>query len=173
MINQSLEEATERSATMTSSKSAGSRSSTTLRSGYLKIGHQLWQEEGGGKKRFQHCANPNSPNNSCTFEQFKDIQEKVLLILHCKTINILIPKGFTEYLYHVGNASELNSVIGNGLIPGGNSLKRGRQAVFFTAVNPMDDGYDLVKIHAILRNQGSRHTRILGNAFKRQNFGAI
>ena len=48
-------------------------------------------------------------------------------------------KDFTEYIYHVGNASVLNSIIGNGLIPGGKSLKRGRQAVFFTVVNPMDE----------------------------------
>ena len=60
----------------------------------------------------------------------------MLLILHCKTM--YIPKGFTEYIYHVGNASELNSMIRNGLIPGGTSLKRGRQAVFFTTVNPME-----------------------------------
>ena len=51
-----------------------------------------------------------------------------------------LPKGFTEYIFHTGNASELNSVIRNGLIPGGTSLKRGRQVVFFTAVNPMEDG---------------------------------
>ena len=45
-----------------------------------------------------------------------------------------------EYIYQVGNANELNSTIRNGLIPGGKSLKRGRQAVFFTKVNPMEDG---------------------------------
>ena len=45
MINQSLEEATEQSTTVTSSKSAGRRSSTMLRNGYLKIGYQLWQKE--------------------------------------------------------------------------------------------------------------------------------
>ena len=57
----------------------------------------------------------------------------------------MLPKGFTEYIYHVGNANELNSIIRNGLIPGGNSLKRGRQAVFFTAVNPMEDVYGMVE----------------------------
>ena len=46
--------------------------------------------------------------------------------------SIPIPKGFTEYIHHVGNASELNSFFRNGLIPEGKSLKRGRQAVFFT-----------------------------------------
>ena len=47
--------------------------------------------------------------------------------------NVLLPKGFTEYIYHVGNVSEV------GGIPGGESLKRGRQSVFFTMVNPMED----------------------------------
>ena len=37
--------------------------------------------------------------------------------------NILLPKGFTEYIYHVTNASELNSIIRNGLIPGEKASK--------------------------------------------------
>ena len=52
-------------------------------------------------------------------------------------------------------------------------LKSGRQAVFYTTVNPMEDEYGMGEIHAIFRDQGSRHTRILGNAFKIQYFGAI
>ena len=43
MVNQSLEEATEQSTAVTSSKSAGGRGSTVLRNGYLKIGY--WQTE--------------------------------------------------------------------------------------------------------------------------------
>ena len=53
--------------------------------------------------------------------------------------NVLLPKGFTEFIYHVGNASQVNSMIRNGLIPGGKRLKKGRQAVFVTTVNPMED----------------------------------
>ena len=45
MINQFLEETTERSTIMTSLKNAGGRNSTTLRSGYLKIRYQNWQRE--------------------------------------------------------------------------------------------------------------------------------
>ena len=60
----------------------------------------------------------------------------MLLILSCKTMycyrKVLPSTSSTS-----GNASELNSTIRSGLIPGGRSLKRGRQAVFFTAVNPM------------------------------------
>ena len=53
--------------------------------------------------------------------------------------NVLLPKGFTEYINHVGNKAELNSTIGNGLFLGVKSLKRGRQAVFFTTVNPIEN----------------------------------
>ena len=44
--------------------------------------------------------------------------------------NVLKPEDFTKYIYHIGNVSEMYSTIRNGLIPGGGSLKRGRQSVF-------------------------------------------
>ena len=44
MIKQSLEEVTEQSTAVTSSKSAGGRSSMVLRDGHLKIGYKLWQK---------------------------------------------------------------------------------------------------------------------------------
>ena len=138
MVKQSLEEATEQSSSMTSSKSAERRSSMVLRNGYLKIGYQLWQKE-ERRKDFNIIHTVNQ------FLYFRAIQ--------CHSgdnaidaelqDNVLLPKGFTEYIYHVGNASELNSTIRNGLIPRGKSLIRGRQAVFFTTVNPMDDGYGM------------------------------
>ena len=53
--------------------------------------------------------------------------------------NALFPKGFIEYLYHVGNENELNPIIRNGLILGEKCFMRGIQAVFFTTVNPMED----------------------------------
>ena len=51
--------------------------------------------------------------------------------------NVLLPQGFTEFIYHVGNGEELRSIVNHGLIPRGVSLRTGRQAVFFTVVNPM------------------------------------
>ena len=134
MINQSLEEAMEQSTTVTSSKSAGRRSSTMLRNGYLKIGYQLWQEGGGPKIRFQYCVNPNSSNQ---FLYLRAIQGHPgdNAVDPALQDNILLPERFTEYIYHVGNASELNSIRRNGLIPG--------QAVFFTTVKPMDDEYGM------------------------------
>ena len=124
------------------------------------------------EKRFQYCLNPNTSNQ---FLYFRAIQRHSgdNAIDPVLQDNVLLPKGFTEYIYHVGNASELISIVRNGLIPGGKSLKRGRQAVFFTTETPTEDVYGMEKVRAILRNQGSRHTRILGNAFKIQYVGAI
>ena len=41
----------------------------------------------------------------------------------------------------------MHSIIQSGLIPGGKDVKRGRDAVFFTAVNPMyiERDYDVTK----------------------------
>ena len=32
---------------------------------------------------------------------------------------MLLPEGFTEFIYHVGNGKELRSIVNHGLIPGG------------------------------------------------------
>ena len=138
MIKQSLEEVTEQSTKVISSKSAGRRSSTTRRNGYLKIEYQLWQKEEERRKIFQYCLNPNSSNQ---FLYLRAIQGHSgdNAVDPALQDNVLLPKGFTECIHHVGDANELNHMIRNGLIPGGKSLRRGRQAVFFTTVNPMED----------------------------------
>ena len=78
---------------------------------------------GGAKKTFQYCVNPNSSNQ---FLYLRAIQGHSGDNAVDPTLqeNVLLPKGFTEYIYHVGNANELNSLIRNGLIPGGTSLKK-------------------------------------------------
>ena len=77
MINQPLEEATEQSTTVTSSKS------------------------------FQYCVNPNSSNQ---FLYLRTIQGHSgdNAVDPALQDNVLLPKGFTEYMHHVGNASEVN-----------------------------------------------------------------
>ena len=82
---------------------------------------------GGAKKRFPYCVNPNSSNQ---FLYLRAIQSHsgdnaVDLVLQD---NVLLPKGFTEYIHHGGKASEVNSITRHGLVPGGRSLKRGRQS---------------------------------------------
>ena len=100
-----------------------------------------------GKRRrseenIQYCVNPNSSNQ---FLYLRAIQRHSGdgVVDPALQDNVLLPKGFTEYLYHVGSENELNSIIRSGLIPGGTSLKRGRQAVFFTTVKTMEDVYGI------------------------------
>ena len=50
------------------------------------FGYQNWQREEEWRKDSNFVWIQSLPINSCTFEQFKDIQKKVLLILHCTTV---------------------------------------------------------------------------------------
>ena len=96
---------------------------------------------GSQKKRFQCCVNPNY---SLKFLYLRAIQgHSGSTINPASQYNVLLPGGFTEYIYHVGNGKELRSIMNHGLIPGGVSLKTGRHAVFFTVVNPMGNHDDL------------------------------
>ena len=99
------------------------RSSRVLRNGHLMIGFLFWHKEEEPRKSF----------NIAWILTLPDIIDPEL------QDNVLLPRGFTEYIYHVGNVSEVHSVIRNGVIPGGRSLKRDRHSVFFTIVNPMED----------------------------------
>ena len=162
MIKQSLEEATERSTTVTSSKSVGRRSSTMLRNGYLETGYINSGKRRRSEEKIQYCVNPNSSNQFLYLQAIQGHSGDSAVDPALQD-NALLPKGFTQYIYHVGNASKLKPTTRRGSIPGGTSLKRGRQAVFFA----------WGKLHALLQNQGSRHARILGNAFKIRYFGAI
>ena len=50
--------------------------------------------------------------------------------------NVVFPDGFFKYIYHVGCAIDLHSIINSGMIPGGQNLSK-RQTVFFLLVDPM------------------------------------
>ena len=78
---------------------------------------------GGPKKTFQYCFNPKSSSH---FLYLRAIQGHSRENASDPSLqdNALLPKGFTENIFHVGNASELNSRIRNGMIPGGKSLKK-------------------------------------------------
>ena len=80
---------------------------------------------------------------------------------------ILIPKGFTEYICHVGNANDLNSIIRNELILGGKEAsKEGDKRSSSLQWTRWKTYMAWVKLHAVRRNQGSLHTRMLGNAYE-------
>ena len=114
---------------------------------------------GGQKKRFQYCVDPNYPQK---FLYLRSIQgHSGSTINPALQDNVLLPEGFTEYIYHVGNWEELMSMVNPGLIPGEASLRTGRQAVFFTVVNPMDNQDGLGETNATCHKQESRHTKYL------------
>ena len=89
---------------------------------------------GGNNKRFQYCTDQSG----------KEILYLRALQGHSARNpidpslqdNELIPNNFFGYIYHIGCAVNLHST-NSGLIPGGQNSCRDRQAVFFTAVNPM------------------------------------
>ena len=102
--------------------------------GLTKGGRKAWQEEEETRKDTSIVL--IHQEQSCTSELFKVIQDAVSLILLYRTMS-LIPDGFFKYIYHVGCAINLHSIINSGLIPGGQNLSN-RQTVFFLPVDPMD-----------------------------------
>ena len=94
------------------------------------------QRGGGIKKRFRCCVDPSSPE---TFQNLRAIQGHSGGKHIDPTLqdNVLLPNDFAEHIFHVGSSHDLHSVVQSGLIPGGKDAKKGRHAVFFTAVNPM------------------------------------
>ena len=86
-------------------------SSTVLRNGHSMIGFLFWQKE-EAKKRFHYCLNPSSSRHSSYFRAIQgDSRDNA--VDPASQEHVLLPKGFTEYIHHVGNANELNSIIRN------------------------------------------------------------
>ena len=88
---------------------------------------------------------------SCSFEQVKATLEENTLILHCKTTCCYRATSPSASTTLEASSHDLHSIIQSGLIPGGKDVKKGRRAVFFTAVNPMfidhsrERDYDVTK----------------------------
>ena len=99
----------------------------------------ILEKEGRAKRGFQYCLNPNSSRHISYFRAIQEHSGGIAIDPEVQDA-VLLPKGFTEYIYHVGNVCEVHSIISSWLISGGQSLKRGRQSVFFTTADPMEDG---------------------------------
>ena len=97
------------------------------------------------EKRFQYCLNPYSLNKCLYFRAFQGRSGEILVDPSLQD-KILLPDDFAEYIYHIGNAFEMHSIVQSGLIPGGRSNRKNRQSVFFTAVNPIDIQPDQRKV---------------------------
>ena len=89
--------------------------------GLMKHGRASWQKEEETIKYFRIVL--ILQEKFFTSELFKVIQDAILLILHCRT-NVIIPDDFLEYIYHVGCAINLHSIIDSGLIPGGQKIEQ-------------------------------------------------
>ena len=96
---------------------------------------------GGSIRRYQYCS-----DNSGTIQNLRALQGHSGSNLIDPTLqdNVVIGTGIFHYIYHVGCAFNLHSIINNGLIPGGQDLSR-RQTVFFLPVDPRANKFN----HAI------------------------
>ena len=90
---------------------------------------------GGNNKRFQYCTDPSG--QEMIFLRALQGHSERNPIDPTLQDNALIPNNFFEYIYHIGCAVNLHSIINSGLIPGSQHLSN-RQTVFFLPVDPMD-----------------------------------
>ena len=101
--------------------------------GLMKSGRASWQEEEETRTYFSVVLILQM--QFCAAELSKVIQDAILWIL--LQDNVVIPDCFFKYIYHVGRAINLHSIINSELIPGGQNLSN-RQTVFLLLVNPME-----------------------------------
>ena len=116
---------------------------------YLRNHHsqiQVWSDDrwkaclaagGDSKRRYQYCS-----DDSGTILYLRALQGHSGSNLIDPTLqdNVVIESGIFHYIYHVGCAFNLHSIINNGLIPGGQDLSR-RRTVFFLLVDPRDESH--------------------------------
>ena len=128
--------------------------------GLTTSGRKAWQEEEETRKDTSIVL--IHQEQSCTSELFKAIQDAVFIDPTLQD-NVVIPSGFFQYIYHVGCAINLHSIINSGLIPGGQNLSN-RQTVFFLLVDPMDKNHkdpDTIDLNE------PRHAQYMHKAWKK------
>ena len=86
------------------------------------------------KRRYQYCTDVSG-----IIVYFRALQGHSgrNLIQPSLQDNVVIPSKFVQYIYHIGCAFNLHSIINNGLILGGQNSSK-RQTVFFLLVDPRD-----------------------------------
>ena len=114
----------------------------------------------GDTRRFQYCTDASG-----TIVYFRALQGHTGRNLVDPSLqdNVVIPSNFFQYIYHIGCAFNLHSVINSGLTPGGQNSSK-RQTVFFLLVDPRDKSNkdpDKVDLNV------PRHAQYLHNAWKR------
>ena len=101
---------------------------------------------GGNKKRYQYCTDSSG---KILYLRAPQGHSGRSLIDPALQDNVVIPSDFFKYIYFVGCAINLHSIINSGLILGGQNLSN-RQTVFFLPVDPMDKNHkdlDTIKLN--------------------------
>ena len=118
---------------------------------------------GGNKKRHQYCT-----DLSGAILYFRALQGHSGRSLFDPILqdNVIIPDGFFKYIYHVGCAINLYSIINSGLMLGGQILSN-RETVFFLPVDAMDKNYkDLDTIDLNAPRHASIHAQSMEEVSK-------
>ena len=122
---------------------------------------------GGSKRRYQYCS-----DNSGTILYLRALQGHSGSNLIDPTLqdNVVIGTGMFNYIYHIGCAFNLHSIINNGLIPGGQDSSR-RQTVFFLPTDPRDKDHKdpAISLYDVEQDTCTAHGRNL----KTRYFGLI
>ena len=116
---------------------------------------------GGGedKRRFQYCTDASGA--IVYFRALQGHSGRNLIDPELQD-NVIVQSNFFQYIYHVGCAFNLHSIISSGLIPAGQSLSN-RETVFFLPVDSMDKSH---KDPKVIDLSVPHHAQHLHNAWK-------
>ena len=90
---------------------------------------------GGNKEKLQYCTDPSG--QEILYLRALQGHSGRNSIDPSLQDNVLIPTDFFEYIYHIGCATNVQSIMHTGLIPRGQNLSK-RQTVFCTSVDPVN-----------------------------------
>ena len=131
----------------------------------------LHKKRGGRKKRFQLCLNPKYSKHFLYFRAIQGHSGGAVVDPSLQD-NVLLPDDFAVYIYHIGNAHDMHSIIQGGLIPGGKSHKRTDRQCFSQPRTRRTSVKIWKKFNTIWTNPGSQCTKARGNLTKIQKSGA-
>ena len=115
---------------------------------------------GGAKRRYQYCTDVSG---TIVYRRALQGHSGRNLIDPSLQDNVVIQSGFFHHIYDIGCAFNLNSIINNGLVLGGQDSSK-RQTEFFSHIDPRDKEHqDPAKIDL----NAPRRAQYLHNAWKK------
>ena len=95
--------------------------------------------EGSSKTRFEYCE--DSKNSLAYLRAIQGLSGGILVDPELMEY-IRNPCNWKECIFHRGCSFSIQSILENGLIPGGKESDKGRQTIFFTPLNPIGGDSD-------------------------------